>query len=194
MAAARTWLDAAAAPRAGFIFPYGLPEEFLQRAPRAQHFSHPPRLRDAAVRNMGRIAVVDLADAAQPVIVQMIRHRLKITQRDSRVPIDPVMGAHEGPDQPGPRGSLVIDAVALRAAAAVIANIVGFVRGKTAQPIRDHQLARADIDDGFRLFTLKQRESQRHGKESGWVAVSDPRLPAHRSRRTDSRRCTRSGR
>ena len=72
-----------------------------------------PRLGDAPVRAMRRIAVEDLADAPDPGFSDVMAEGTNQLLDALPIPVYAVVRVREVPDQPRPRGPLMIDAVAL---------------------------------------------------------------------------------
>src|SRR2546425_13100802 len=91
--------------------------------PGAQGLGHAPGLSDAAVGQERRVAVEDLGDGAEPVVAQVIGERDEILARPGGIAIRVEVGEREGPQQPAPRGALVIRAVARALVAAVPADV-----------------------------------------------------------------------
>src|SRR5205807_65811 len=81
--------------------------------PRPQHFRDCPRLRDTTARRERRVAIEDLAQAAQPVSLQLVRQRLEEGPRARRIVIDAQVREHERSHQPTPDGALMVGGVTL---------------------------------------------------------------------------------
>ena len=91
--------------------------------PHPQHLRHGPRLGDAAARREGRVAVKDLAQAAQAMRCQLLEQRLQKGPRGRRVAVDAQVGADKGTDQPAPHGAPVVGSVPRAPVAAIVADV-----------------------------------------------------------------------
>src|SRR5260370_38792927 len=94
--------------------------------PSAQDFGDSPRLRDAAARSEGGIAIEDFAQSAEATCVNLATERLEKTQRCLAIVVDTVMRKPEGPPQPTPDGTLMISGVTITRAASVTTGISRF--------------------------------------------------------------------
>ena len=71
----------------------------VQKPPSAQYFSNAPGLRDATARREGSVAIENLADAADAVIVQVMLKRQQERIRCFPVAVDAPVRCHERADQ-----------------------------------------------------------------------------------------------
>src|SRR5215467_9231015 len=78
---------------------------------RPQGFGNTPGLSEAAPGTVRRIAVHDLADAADTAFFQVTRETCEQCQRVLRIPVHAMVGQRKGAEEPAPYGSLVIGAV-----------------------------------------------------------------------------------
>src|SRR5829696_3706993 len=85
-----------------------------EQTPRVQCAGDGPGLGGSAARTVRRIALENLADGAQSLVLQRIAYPLQQGLRRNGVAADAVRGEAEGSKEPGPNGPLVIAAVALR--------------------------------------------------------------------------------
>jgi len=92
-----------------------------------------------------RIAIEDLADAAEASLAQVRRETRQQRLRLSGIAVHAIVRQRERAEQPAPDRALVIGGVALAYAAGVDADIVGMPRRQAAQSNRGQQFAAAGI-------------------------------------------------
>src|SRR6266567_2120445 len=121
---------------AGLGFPAGCGDP----CPRAQHLRDGPGLRDATARMEGRVAIENLADAAESMNVQMIRHRTEKLRCAVWVVVNAEVRESERAKQPGPHRSLVVRAIAIDGWTAIPAAILRIVRREAPQSMRSQKM------------------------------------------------------
>src|SRR5271163_792075 len=133
--------------------------------PNTQQLGHRPRLRDATARGEGCVAIKYLANGPQSVGINLPAQRIQVTQRGIAIAINAQMREHVRTEQPAPRGSLMVSAIARKRVSAVVALIPWLARRETAQSVRSEQLLRAHVDHAFLLFAGERADGKRNGKD-----------------------------
>src|SRR5262249_50695303 len=116
-----------------------------QQAPGIERASDRPRLRGRAARVVRRISVENLADRANPLILEPIARRAQQTVRRRRPAADAIACEAERAQQRGPNRPLVVAAVALQDTAAIMRMVCWTSRRERAQAIRGEEMALARL-------------------------------------------------